>query len=217
MLKNAKTIKRYNRYSYFYDLFDSLTENSLFKKWRREIITRLKGKVLEIGVGTGKNLEYYNNEVQVTAIDFTPKMLGKARKKLHKLGKSNIELIEMDAQNMSFPDNTFDYVITTFVWCSVPAPVKGLKEARRVLKPDGQAIFLEHVLSKNKLLAFWEYLHNPITRFLFGFNVNRKTRENIERAGFRVVEDRDLALKDVFRLFRVNPAPREERGKKIKK
>lgn len=203
MSDSKKTIKRYNRYSYVYDLFDGLTENRLFKSWRKKIITPLKGKILEIGVGTGKNLEYYSNEAEVTAIDFTPKMLEKARQKLLKLGKNNIKLLEMDAQNMDFPDDSFDYVITTFVWCSVPDPIKGLKEARRVLKPEGEGIFLEHVLSSNVLIALWEHLHNPITKFLFGYNVNRKTRDNIEKAGFKVVEDKKLYLKDVFRLFKV--------------
>ena len=78
-----------------------------------------------------------------------------------------------------------------------------MKEARRVLKPEGEGIFLEHVLSSNVLIALWEHLHNPITKFLFGYNVNRKTRDNIEKAGFKVVEDKKLYLKDVFRLFKV--------------
>jgi len=203
MSKTQKIIKRYNRYSYIYDIFDKLAGDRLFKNWRQEIITPLKGKILEIGVGSGKNLEYYNKDAEVTAIDFTPKMLGKARQKLRKLGKSNIKLVEMDVQNLDFPDNTFDQVITTLIWCSVPDPVKGFKEARRVLKLGGEAIFLEHVLSSNKLIAALEHFHNPVTKFLLGCNINRKTRDNIEKAGFKVMEDRKLYLKDVFRLFKV--------------
>ena len=105
--------------------------------------------------------------------------------------------------NLDFPDNTFDQVITTLIWCSVPDPVKGFKEARRVLKLGGEAIFLEHVLSSNKLIAALEHFHNPVTKFLLGCNINRKTRDNIEKAGFKVMEDRKLYLKDVFRLFKV--------------
>lgn len=202
MSETQKIRKRYNRISYVYDSFEGIIERKLFKKWRREVISPLKGSILEIGVGTGKNLSYYNNLAKVTAIDFSPKMLAKAEVKLKRLGKDNIKLIEMDVQELKFPDNTFDYVITTFVWCSVPYPIKGLTESRRVLKPEGEAIFLEHVLSKNRFIALFEHLHNPITKFLLGLNVNRNTRYNIERAGFKIIEDKNLALYDVFRLFR---------------
>lgn len=198
-----KIIKRYNRFAFFYDFLEGPIEKKLFKNWRKNIISSLKGQVLEIGVGTGKNLKYYSSQAHCTAIDFSPKMLKRAKKKLLKLNRPDIQLLEMDAQNLSFADNSFDAIVTTFVWCSVPDPVKGLKEARRVLKPKGQAYFLEHVLSRNKLLALWQSIHNPLTKFLFGFNVNRQTRQNIIWAGWQIKEDKKLALGDVFRLFRV--------------
>lgn len=203
-MANSQKIKgRYDRFSYLYDFLEIIFENKLFNKWRKDIIASLKGNILEIGVGTGKNLLFYTNKAKVTAIDFSPKMLIRARKKLKKVGKTNIELIEMDVENLKFPNDTFDYIITTFVWCSVPNPTKGLRETRRVLKPEGKAIFLEHVLSKNKLIALWEHIHNPITKLLFGFNVNRNTLNNIEKAGFKIIEDKKMALYDVLRLFKV--------------
>jgi len=203
MTRNQKIKKRYDRFSYLYDFLETIFENRLFNKWRKSIITELEGNILEIGVGTGKNLPFYTNRARVTAIDFSPKMLIRAKKKLKKLGKTNIKLIEMDVEDLKFSSNAFDYVITTFVWCSVPNPIKGLKEVKRVLKPGEKAIFLEHVLSKNKLIALWEHIHNPITKLLFGFNVNRNTLNNIEKAGFRVIEDRKIALYDVFRIFKL--------------
>jgi demethylmenaquinone methyltransferase/2-methoxy-6-polyprenyl-1,4-benzoquinol methylase len=108
----------------------------------------------------------------------------------------------MAAEKLNLSDKTFDFVVTTFVWCSVPDPIKGMKEARRVLKPDGQAIFVEHVLSNKKIVALWQKIINPFDRCVFGFNVNRDTRYNLHLAGFNIIEDKNLALWDVFRLFK---------------
>ncbi|MEK6873954.1 MAG: methyltransferase domain-containing protein [Nanoarchaeota archaeon] len=194
-----KTIRKYNRFSYIYDILEKPMEASVFTKWRSELIKPLKGNILEIGVGTGKNLIYYNKKVNVTAIDISPGMLSKAKNKLKDINNKNIKLIEMDAQNLKFKDNSFDYVICTFVLCSVPDPVKALKEMKRVCKKDGKILMIEHMLSKNKLIAFFEHLHNPITRTLFGFNVNRKTDENVVKAGLKIIRIKNLAFFDVFR------------------
>jgi len=222
-----KTMGKYNRFSYIYDLFESPMENSVFKKWRADLINPLRGNILEVGVGTGKNLSYYNKEAKITGIDLSPGMLSKAKERLEQLnnkesqsqqtpvffkpqiGKQldiksnlsnkNIRLMEMDAQNLKFKDNSFDYIICTFVLCSVPDPVKTLKEMKRVVKPNGKILMIEHMLSKNKLIAFYEHIHNPITRFLFGFNVNRKTDENVEKAGLKIRKMQNMALFDVFR------------------
>ena len=194
-----KTIRRYNRFSYIYDLFEKPMEVSMFNKWRSELIKPLRGNILEIGVGTGKNLSYYNKEAKVTAIDISSGMLSKARNKLKETNNKNIKLIEMDAQSLKFKDNSFDYVICTFVLCSVPDPVKALQEMKRVCKKNGKIIMIEHMLSKNKLIAFFEHLHNPITRTLFGFNVNRKTDENVVKAGLKIKKMQNMAFFDVFR------------------
>ena len=194
-----KTIRRYNRFSYIYDLFEKPMEASVFKKWRSELIKPLRGDVLEIGVGTGKNLSYYNKEAKVTAIDISSGMLSKARNKLKETNNKNIKLMEMDAQNLKFKNNSFDYVICTFVLCSVPDPVKALQEMKRVCKKNGKIIMIEHMLSKNKFIAFYENIHNPITRFLFGFNVNRKTDENVIKAGLKIIKMKNMAFFDVFR------------------
>lgn len=196
--ETIKTRKKYDRYSYFYDFFESFGEVMVFKRWRKDLLAKLEGKILEVGVGTGKNLPYYNNNADVTAAELSPKMLKKAIIRAKNLNK-NYKLFNMDAQNMSFPDNSFDYIVCTFVLCSVPDPIKVLKEMKRVLKKDGKIIMLEHVLSKNKVIAWWQHLHNPITRGIFGFNVNRNTPQNIENVGLKIVHDEYLALKDIFR------------------
>lgn len=184
MDKLTKTIeKRYNRVSRIYDLMDKPMDWITPESWRREILSGAYGITLEVGVGTGKNLKYYPEDVEITAIDFSEKMLEKARKKAMKI-KNPPELHQMDVQELAFDDATFDYIFTTYVFCSVPDPVKGLEEIMRVLKPGGQLVMLEHVRSKNPLLGLMMDALNPIVVRLIGANINRKTVENIKRAGF---------------------------------
>ncbi|MFA5797425.1 MAG: class I SAM-dependent methyltransferase [Candidatus Woesearchaeota archaeon] len=193
--------EKYNRMARFYDLHTKLAEKLWFIKWRKKFFTPLKGKILEVGIGTGKNIDYYNKDAKVIGVDFSEKMLEKAKEKLIKSGKKNIALKQMDAENLNFKDNSFDYVVTSCVFCSVPDPIKGLEEIRRVLKPRGRLIMIEHVLSKNPIIALIERIHNPLTRFFMGVNINRNTKQNIINANMKIVKDQNLALLDVFRLF----------------
>lgn len=196
-------ISKYDRISLIYDMIEAPVERFLFRKWRRSVLSELRGNVLEVGVGTGKNLEYYPRDCKVTAIDISPKMLEHAKKRAE--GMDNISLMVMDAEKLTFADNTFDYVITTFVLCSIPNPVAALREMRRVCKPDSFVIDLEHMRSSNWVLTLLENILNPISVFFMGVNVNRKTVENINKAGLSVIEEKHLALKDVFRLVRSKP------------
>ena len=140
-----KTIKkRYNRVSFLYDSMDRMMKD----KWRKNLLKDVKGTVLEVGIGTGKNLSFYPEGIQLTGVDFSPKMLEKAEEKIKSLDLSfPVTLKEMDIQQMDFPDDSFDYVVSTCVFCSVPDPVKGLKELKRVCKSDGKIIMLEHMRS----------------------------------------------------------------------
>jgi len=196
-------VSKYNRISAVYDLMEAPIEISLYRKWREEALSSLKGKVLEVGVGTGRNLKYYPEGSSVTGIDISEGMLEKAHEKAR--GMQNITLLPMDAENMEFPDNTFDYVVTTFVLCSVPDPVKALKEMRRVLKPSGELIAIEHMRSRNSIISRFETLINPIMFSIIGDEVTRDTVGNIRKAGFTIKEEKNLAFKDVFKKIRASP------------
>lgn len=177
----TETIKRrYNRTAKFYDCMDRMFS----EKIRLEVISQVKGKILEVGVGTGKNLSLYPPGCDVTGIDFSPEMLRRARSRVEKAGLE-VRLIEMDAQDMDFPDNTFDTVVATCVFCSVPDPVKGFQEIKRVCKPEGQVILLEHVRSENPLLGKVMDILNPLTVRLTGANINRDTVANLQKAGLK--------------------------------
>ncbi|MCL7416023.1 MAG: class I SAM-dependent methyltransferase, partial [ANME-2 cluster archaeon] len=196
-------ITKYNRISYVYDLMESAVEYLKFGKWRQMILSDMKGRVLDMGVGTGKNLRYYPGSCSVIGVDISPGMLEHARKKAQ--GMENISLLVMDGEHLAFRDNSFDNVVTTFVLCSVPEPVNALKEMERVCKPQGIITNLEHMLSKNVLIAFVENMFNPITKFFTGVNINRRTVENVKKAGLDMLEERNLGLLDVFRLVRSRP------------
>ncbi|MBW6470790.1 MAG: class I SAM-dependent methyltransferase [Methanosarcinaceae archaeon] len=196
-------ISKYDRISLIYDMMEAPVEHFLFRKWRRAMLSDLHGVVLEVGAGTGKIFEYYPRDCNMTAIDISPKMLEHAKKRAE--GLDNISLMVMDAEKLTFADNSFDYVVTTFVLCSIPDPVAALREMRRVCRPDGVVINLEHMRSSNWILTFVENILNPIFMFFMGVNLNRKTVKNIRKAGLSVVEEKHLALKDVFRLIRSKP------------
>ena len=197
--------KKYDRFSKIYDLFESPMEMRAFSKYRKKALSLAKGKVLGIGVGTGKNLPYYPEGVEVIGIDFSRGMLEKAEKRKKELGLENVKLLYMDAQNMEFDDNTFDTVVSTFVFCTVPDPIKGLKEAYRVLKPGGTAIFLEHMKSNSRLLNIPLYLMEPFIKTLLGTSMLRETQKNIEKAGFKIEKVENLFFNIVRLIIATKP------------
>ncbi|MDG5787973.1 class I SAM-dependent methyltransferase [Evansella sp. AB-P1] len=185
--KTAKIKKRYNRIAPFYSRMDHMVKES----WRKELFSTLHGNVLEVGVGTGANLPYYPNNSTFTAIDFSPKMLSYAKKVATKHNKS-VQFLEMDVQNMDFGDNQFDYVVSTCVFCSVPDPIKGLEEIKRVLKRDGSLVMLEHMRSDNRVLGKMMDVINPLVVNIIGANINRKTIFNVQNVGFHLVSEKLL-------------------------
>ncbi len=195
-----ETYIKYSRVSHFYDFFEYPIERFLFKKMRTEAISFAKNKTLEVGVGTGKNLPYYKSEIDLTAIDFSSGMLRIAQHKYRNKMLKKLTFREMDVQNLSFDDNTFDTIISTFVFCTVPDPISGLKELRRVLKPSGKAIFLEHMKSNSKLINIPLFFMDLFTRIILGTSMVRKTQENIESAGL-TIESVDNKAFDIVRII----------------
>lgn len=185
--KSAITKHRYNRIAPIFNKMDKMVKG----EWRKRLLSHVNGDVLEVGVGTGANLPYYPEGIHLTAIDFSPKMLTFAEKYAEELQIQG-NLLEMDAEMMTFPNDSFDYVVTTCVFCSVPDPIKGLKEIRRVLKPGGKLLMLEHMRSDNKILGLLMDMVNPIVVKAVGANINRRTMENLSRAGFKIASEKRL-------------------------
>ncbi|MDP2920020.1 MAG: methyltransferase domain-containing protein [Dehalococcoidia bacterium] len=189
----------YDRIAPVYDLMEGMMERKRMHKWRALVWSKVEGNtVLEVGVGTGKNFPYYPAGVEVTAIDYSGKMLARARKKAQIQG-IKVRLEQMDAQDLAFPDNTFDIVIAICVFCSVPDPVRGLEEVKRVCKPGGKVVLLEHVLSANKIMAWLMNTVNPVVSTLMGPNINRRTVENVAKSGLKIERVTDLT--GIFKLI----------------
>ncbi len=210
MLTGDKTTevakKRYNRIAPLYDFMVGLMEMSRY--YRRELLwSKVEGvHILEVGVGTGKSFSYYPPDVVITAVDFSDRMLKRAKDRAGKQ-KVKVRLQQMDVQNLEFEDNTFDTVVASFVFCSVPDPVRGLMEVKRVCKPGGKVVLLEHVLSANRILGWFMNLANPLVVRMIGANINRQTVENVIKSDlvvelvaglgagiFKLIEARKKAL-----------------------
>lgn len=197
---SATVQQRYNRIAPYFEGLEAVMEGLVFKGWRKKCWQQVQGHhILEVGVGTGKNFDYYPADARITAIDFSKEMLKRAAdKKLRKNVAVTLDL--MDVQSLCFADNSFDTVIATFVFCSVPLPLKGLKELYRVCRPDGQVILLEHVLSAKPVLARVMNFVNPLIFRLVGANINRNTLKNVQACAFSTVHV-DERSGDIIKLI----------------
>jgi len=196
----ALTRARYQRLSPFYDFMEEMMEFR-YDPWRRKLWSLVAAsKVLEVGVGTGKNLPHYPNGIQMTGIDLTPGMLDVARRRTEKL-RATVDLRLGDAQSLEFPDSSFDAAVATFVFCSVPDPILGLRELARVVKPNGKIFLLEHVRSANEVIGKLMDALNPLVVRMMGANINRRTVENAQNAGLKIESVEDLGLGGIFKLI----------------
>ena len=192
----------YDRNAAVYDKVLSPVEKTL-SKWRRRLLKDAHGKTLEIGIGTGKSLSDYPKGVSITGIDSSENMLKYARKRAN--GYNHIdELLIMDAEDLRFLDNTFDTVVSSCVFCSINNPVKALKEIKRVCKSTGTVYLLEHVRSQKKVIGKIMDILNPISFKLYGDNINRKTYDNLIKAGFETSQiEVENVWWDIWQIYRI--------------
>jgi ubiquinone/menaquinone biosynthesis C-methylase UbiE len=184
----------------FYDVLQAQSEKR-FNPWRERLWQMARGpRILEVGVGTGKNMPFWPHDAWMTAVDLTPGMLEVARQRAQRLGVS-AELRLGDVQALDFPTASFDTVVGTFVFCSVPTPVLGLRELGRVVRPGGRILLLEHVRSDNPVLGKLMDILNPMVVRLMGANINRRTVDNARIAGLQVEQADDLSSPRIFKLI----------------
>ena len=196
------TQKRYDRQAVLFDFWEAPIEALGFKRLRKRLWSEVQGRsLLEVGVGTGKNLPYHPQSARSVAVDLSPRMLRRAACRARRL-EHDVDLVLADAQHLPFRDGAFDAAAATFVFCSVPDPVMGLQEVRRVVRQDGgQVHLLEHVRAGNRVVGRLMDLINPVAVRLMGANINRDTVGNVARAGIAAgsVESRGLGIVKLIR------------------
>ena len=180
---------RYDRIARFYDLFDKPMDLLGVRRRRRRLLRLARGRTLEVGVGTGRNLSLYPDDVDLTGIDVAQNMLVRARRVAER-GDRGVRLELADVQDLPYADATFDTATATCVFCSVADPVLGLSEVARVVRPDGQVLLLEHVRPRNRLVGWLADRLNPVVSRLMGPEVNRRTEDNVIAAGLEIIDVR---------------------------
>ena len=171
-------------------------------RWRRDLLALASGRILEVGCGTGLGLRDADPAVDtLCGIDPNPASLQRARQRA-----PGADLVLASAEYLPFADNSFDCVVSSLVFCSVPDPARGLAEIRRVLKSDGRLLMLEHVQAHGRLAArLLDLIQPPWTAITGGCHPNRQTEATVEAAGFRI-EPETRRARGVMRLFVAYPA-----------
>ena len=188
----TQTRRHWDRKARFYDRLTAPVEHMMgLSEGRAWVFGRvLGGRVLEVGAGTGKNFRYYPEGARVVATDLSSGMLARAIEKSGSLS-ARVRFVVTDAEDLAFKDGVFDRVVVTCVFCSVPDPVRGLREVRRVLRPGGEAILLEHMRPGGILGKLFDIL-DPIMSRLMGPHINRPTVDNVKKAGLLPAEERNV-------------------------
>jgi ubiquinone/menaquinone biosynthesis C-methylase UbiE len=157
----------------------------LFEGGREWVCSQAKGDTLEIAVGTGRNFPYYRSDVRLTGVEISEAMLERARDRAHDMGL-RIDLRLGDAQALEFGDDTFDTVVCTFSLCSIPDDRAAVAEARRVLRPGGRFLSIEHVRSPSRPVRIGQRLLDPLTVRFEGDHLLREPLDHLEPEGLHV-------------------------------
>ena len=188
-----------------YDRSIALFEKLLFEGGREWVCSRARGEVLEIAAGTGRNLPFYPEDVRLTGVELSPKMLEIAQRRAREIGRE-ADLRAGDAQDLPFRDASFDTVVCTLGLCTIPDDRGAVAEAARVLRPGGRLLLLEHVRSPVLPVRALQTLLNPLTMLLENDHLLREPLGHLEAAGLVVERAERSKLGIVERLAARKPA-----------
>jgi ubiquinone/menaquinone biosynthesis C-methylase UbiE len=174
-----------------YDTFQATMERNFMGALRREMLSGATGRVVEIGAGTGVNLEHYPRTIDELVATEPEEPMAKRLRRKAAASDLNVSVVHAPAEKLPFDDDSFDTAVATLVLCTVPEPERALAEIDRVLRPGGKLIFVEHVRATEPGLARWQDRLHPLwIRFGHGCNCNRPTLETIEASPLHVEEHR---------------------------
>jgi ubiquinone/menaquinone biosynthesis C-methylase UbiE len=171
-----------------YDKMMRRGEDAGLREWRQGLVADATGRVLEIGAGTGLNLPHYNGSIESLVLtEPQAPMLRRLQRAAHEQAPQ-AQVLRAPAEDLPFEDDSFDTVVTTLVLCGVDDQPRALREARRVLRPGGRLLFIEHVRDDDPGFARFQDRMNWLNRLVVGCDCNRPTLSTMETAGFRVSE-----------------------------
>lgn len=190
----------------FYDMVMKPSEEACLKDWRRDLLKEVNGKVLEIGAGTGASLSLYPNnpDLEICLAEPDKYMRILLEKNINVMNLTNVSVMDSRAESIQSPDDSFDFVFVSLVCCSFNNVNEALNEIKRVLKPNGKLIFLEHVAAeKGSKRRKWQNRLNPLWRPLAGnCNLNRDTERSIVDAGFKIVDIKRESMRKAVSIVR---------------
>jgi ubiquinone/menaquinone biosynthesis C-methylase UbiE len=200
--------QKYEKFARWYDLMDGIPEILGVRRLRHRLLQRASGKVLEIAVGTGRNRRFYPRTCKITAVDFSPAMLGVARKRAVRLGLS-IPFLVMDAERLAFPDRCFDTVVSSLTVCTFPDPAAALREMARVCRLGGRILLLEHGRSDRQWLGHWQDRRADCHAKALGCRWNREPLDLARHAGLKLVTAQRLffGIVHLIEARPLQPAP----------
>ena len=188
-----------------YDPFMRSAERACLSEWRAELLGHAGGEVLEIGAGTGANLPFYTQAVsRLVLTEPDPDMLARLRKRTGRDRTPQPEALAAPSDALPFGDASFDAVVCTLVLCSVPDVSRSLAEVRRVLRPGGRLVFLEHVAADDRPARLaWQRRLEPLwTRVSGNCHLTRRTGEAIRSAGFRIEWEKRESMRKALPIVR---------------
>ena len=197
---NALRKRAWRKQADSYDRLIGWWERRMFGEDNRPwACSRAEGKVLEVAVGTGLNLPFYDAGLSVVGIDLSPDMLAIARQRALDAGR-DVDLREGDAHDLAFDDGSFDTVVCTFSLCNIPDTDRALGEMRRVLRPGGRLILVDHIRSSVRPILWLQKVAELLTVRMDGDYLTRRPSLNAERQGFEITERERFARGVVERL-----------------
>ena len=207
MQLTAKEIsEKYDSFARWYDVVEGVPDFLGVKKLRRRLLLHAAGKVLEIAVGTGKNLLHYPKGCQITAVDLSEGMLAVARKRTDELSLT-IRFALMHAEKLGFPDECFDTVVSSLSTCTFPNPVVALKEIARVCRSEGKILQLEHGRSDRDWLGRFQDRHADRFAKPLSCHWNREPVELARDAGLKIIKAQRVFF-GIFHQIEAEPGPR---------
>jgi ubiquinone/menaquinone biosynthesis C-methylase UbiE len=194
--------ERYERIAAFYDWLDLPFEYGWQRRIRPQLFEGLSGRLLDAGVGTGRNFPFYPPDAHVVGIDISPAMLARARQRTHRSPAASIELKTMDVTSLDFPDRSFDASVASYLLCVLPeeSQVPVLRELGRIVKTGGAIRLLNYVRPRGALLGTIATLWRPFAAWAFAASFDRRTENAIPEAGLELVDSR-YVFDDLIKLI----------------